>query len=110
MRGVRDQRPAVELRRAHPVHRVDHRLARERRALLAHDVRHSLAGDGQQYHVGVFQRVADASHRRPAWAFARAVPGPVDHVMPGRAPLAPERSADLTLADHRYPHGRQQPV
>src|SRR3984885_7090307 len=33
-RGCREQRPAVELRRADPVHRVDYHLARQRRALL----------------------------------------------------------------------------
>src|ERR1700733_4407494 len=43
--GCREQRPAVELRRADPVHRVDHHLARQRRALLVHNVRHGLARD-----------------------------------------------------------------
>jgi hypothetical protein len=30
--------------------------------------------------------------------------------VPGRAPLAPERSADVAFADDRYPHARQQLV
>jgi hypothetical protein len=30
--------------------------------------------------------------------------------VPGRAPLAPERSADVALADDRDPHARQQPA
>jgi hypothetical protein len=72
--------------------------------------RHGLGWNGQQYHLGVFQRIADASHRRPAWALAGPVPGSVDHVVPGRAPLAPERSADVALADHRDLHARQQPA
>src|ERR1700689_1623986 len=73
---------AGRLRRAHPVYRVDHYLARERRAVLVHNARHGLAGYGQHDHVGVFQRVADAPNRCPARALARTAPGSVHHFVP----------------------------
>jgi pSer/pThr/pTyr-binding forkhead associated (FHA) protein len=103
--GGGDQRAAVELRGADPVHGVDHDLPGQGRAVLGHHVPHDLAGDGQQHHVRVVQRVGHLGHWRAARACARPAPGTVDHVVAGLLPRAAERTADIAPADHRDPHG-----
>jgi hypothetical protein len=91
-------------------HRVDHRLAGQRRAMLSHHVADHLARHGEHHHVGLLDGRADALYGGAARSLAGTVPGSVDHVVPGGDPLAAERAADVALTDHRNPHAALQPM
>ena len=95
----RDRRPAVDLRLAETVCRVDHDLARQHRAERRHHLSDRPARHRQHDHVSASDRVADRQDRGTAWSRARFCPGTVHHLVAGRAPSLAERAADVAGPD-----------